>query len=647
MSDANAPSADDLKDLCKKVNSDIDGMSQWWERQRTWYNMRHNGLRRKNQPFPNCADLHFPLADSIIEKLKPFYFNQLFGTDTVASFVATESDFNDVATSAAQWFDYRLKQKSNLETEVLIAIDQMLMAGMEVIKVGWKGGDKKQVSFTAFDPSRVIVPQWTKDIQEADRVTFVMTTSAEQYERDDRWTDHSKEFVDSIKGKGNSQDGTNTSLDQSKVIREGFSQTENKEEIVYWEIWEHRAAGWCVHWVSPNNSEKVLRPSMQNPFTHKLGPFVRFDVEIKAAGHYQSRGIPERVGAFEAGATKNWNEKTDYQTFCNQPLFTAPPGVPNPGNMRFLPGSFVGNGIAAVQMPAPPVSFDDEIRMQRATAEELIGMPDFGIGSEQDSSAPRTATEVQKISQLTTVGVDMRARTFRRSLGEMYQLAWATLLQFDTSLQYLVGDEMKGLSQDQLTQLQANPECVVVLPNGSGDSWNRQAGYQRAVQRKALFAQSPWINQPELDKTILELDDPRLVKRLFQDPNQKGMDEYQDESTMIPAMLLGLQLQPEPGQDYAMRIKADSDFLNMQAMKGVPPNPHGIMTVTQRMTALMQALQQTNPKQAAEVAKAVQMASQHTHVTGKPPGMNGQPPAPPMPPQGEPSLNGNRLPAMP
>ena len=31
---------------------------------------------------------------------------------------------------------------------------------------------------------------------------------------------------------------------------------------------------------------------------------------------------------------------------------------------------------------------------------------------------------------------------------------------------------------------------------------------QKAVQRKQIFQNSPWIDQAELDKSILELDDP-------------------------------------------------------------------------------------------------------------------------------------------
>src|SRR3954454_1235964 len=77
----------DLRALHGKICGDLRSRQAWLSRQSAWYQMRHDGLRRKSKPFPGAADLHYPLADSIIEKLKPFYFNQLFATETVAEFV--------------------------------------------------------------------------------------------------------------------------------------------------------------------------------------------------------------------------------------------------------------------------------------------------------------------------------------------------------------------------------------------------------------------------------------------------------------------------------------------------------------------------------------------------------------------------------
>jgi len=46
--------------------------------------MRHEGLRRISPPYPGAADLHFPLIDALVERLKPFYYKQLFASDQFA-----------------------------------------------------------------------------------------------------------------------------------------------------------------------------------------------------------------------------------------------------------------------------------------------------------------------------------------------------------------------------------------------------------------------------------------------------------------------------------------------------------------------------------------------------------------------------------
>ncbi len=630
-------------ELRDNVLRDMQTRDEWLRRQAVWYAMRHDGLRRRNKPWPGSADLHFPLADSIIERLKPFYFNQLFATETIASFIAMREELASYTSDVGNWFDFKVKQESNLEREILIAIDQMLMAGIGVVKVYWEAGRQEGVShedtkarrgegsredaengrngsdqakdwedgaargagssghlaFDAVDPSKVIVPQWTQSLDEADRVTLVHTVSVEQFKRDPRFTQKNDEELKAITGKGHAQDGTNETLEQLAVRREGLTYATMEDEIVYWEVWEQTAEGWVVHWLSPMQPEP-LRPSMRNPFKHGRLPIVRLEVEVKEKGHYSSRGIPERVGAFEAAICKLWNEKTDYMTLCNRPLFTTPAPIPNAGNLRLAPGQIIAGGLSAVQMPAPPVSFEEEMQQQRSAAELLVGMPDYGQGQEQNTNAPRTATEVQHISSLMNVSVDLRARTFRKALGELYGLAWQTLLQYDEGTRYLVGTEAKELDPAVLQSLAQDPEGLRVQPNGSADSWNRQGQLQKAIARKQLLGQSPWINQAELDKSILELDDPRLVKRLFQDPKERQADEYQAEAEEIPALMLGFPMQVKPGEDHATRIQCLAQFLEQRAQVGAAPDPIAIGAIQQHLQQHLAMLAQQNPKAAAQ-----------------------------------------------
>src|SRR5437762_10166971 len=106
-------------ELTDEIQDALKARLDWASRQTTFYKLRHQGLRRVNKPYPNAADLHFPLVDSLITKLKPFYFQQLYATEQFASFVSLRSQAPEVTTEVANWFDYRLKQKTNIEREIM------------------------------------------------------------------------------------------------------------------------------------------------------------------------------------------------------------------------------------------------------------------------------------------------------------------------------------------------------------------------------------------------------------------------------------------------------------------------------------------------------------------------------------------------
>ena len=98
---------------------DIKSRAQWETRQGVWYQMRNDGLRRKSKPWPNASDLHFPLIDTTINKLKPAFFQQAMGLDVLATFVPMRSQLAGFTTAAEHWFSYKMHEKTNYATEVM------------------------------------------------------------------------------------------------------------------------------------------------------------------------------------------------------------------------------------------------------------------------------------------------------------------------------------------------------------------------------------------------------------------------------------------------------------------------------------------------------------------------------------------------
>lgn len=597
--------------------------SPWELRQTRWYELRHHGLRRTNKPWPKAADLHWPLIDTAIEKLKPLFLQQALGMDVVASFVPMRQQLNAYTKVAEDWFNYKIREKTNFTDEVLSWVDYTLMSGRGVMKCFWNPGDKR-VGFEAVDPMYFVVPAYTTDLQDADWAVHVMPMSVPAYKRmagQFGWKSDSK-TIEKIRGNPQQDDnipGAATE-DDAKQLREGITYTNNTDGVIVWEVYRKRDDGvWEVYLYSPAAVDMDLRDPMELPYDHGQLPFIDFPYEIKDKGWFSPRGVCEILAPFELSMTSMWNHKHDAMTLYNRPLFRAERELPNSINLRFQPGQILPYGVAPVQMPQPPVSFDQELNQTRAVAENRIGSPDYAMGSVMSGGSDRrTATEIQSINAQAMQSGDLRARLFRMALGKLYRQAWGLYVQYDSkSLRYRFAED--SLEADPI----ALHDQYELEPKGGMDMVSRQMMVQQAINRKQLFMNSPWVDQVELDKSIMELDDPSLVKRLLRDPGQKAADELEDETKTIPTLLVGIPVPAKPGQNYAGRIGVLMQYLNGAIQQGQQLSPVSQNAFMMRIDSLLQGYEQVATNEARKLRKEIQKFFESTGLLA-----SSQPPAP-------------------
>jgi len=351
---------------------------------------------------------------------------------------------------------------------------------------------------------------------------------------------------------------------------------------------------------------------------------VDFAYEIKDKGWYSPRGLAEILAPFEASLCHTWNQKHDSMQLFNKPIFRTDRDVPNTMNVRMGPGQILPNGLVPVTMPQPPISFDQDMVQTRSIAEQRVANPDYGIGQVIDTTNRRTATEVQAIGAQSQQAGDLRARVFRMALAKLYKMAWALYEQYDK-------EDLTYRFQEDAVQL--DPQAIHgqyhIEPKGGINEVNKQFLLQRALQRKQIFAQSQWVNQPELDKSIMELDDPSLVKRLFVDPNLKDQNETTDEMRNIPALLIGAPIPVRSGDNYALRVGVLMQFLQAAKGKGQQLPPDGVQAIVGRLQGLLQADAQVDNNGAKQLTKSV---GDFLQAAGYLPPQ--QQPNQPMPPQG-------------
>ncbi len=218
------------------VLQDLSDRKQWEERQRIFYQMRHTGIPRRSKPFPGAADLHFPLADSVIGKFVPFYFAQVYASDLLASFVAKDQAGAELARAAELLFDWQMNQRSNWFEEILATIDAMLVSGGGPLKVTWNA-KRDRLHFDAVEPVFCVVPTTTMDLESAGRWTHILQLTEEQYKAQAAYN-QDPEYIKRIKGAPQDE------RTQEKYRREGLTHTKSPERASKSQRWAKRW-GYC------------------------------------------------------------------------------------------------------------------------------------------------------------------------------------------------------------------------------------------------------------------------------------------------------------------------------------------------------------------------------------------------------------------
>ena len=467
------------------------------------------------------------------------------------------------------------------------------MSGRSVIKVYWDEA-KKEVRYDAIDPMMIVVPDKTKNLQESERVVNIMQMSIDSFKNNPLYSGVDANLIQSKRGKA----GNTDEKEVASYKREGINYSSDMNRIIIWEVYEKKDGKVLVQTFCPEVPSMDVRPVMELDYDHGNYPFVDFSYEIKDKGWYSPRGVCEIIAPFESSLCKLWNEKHDAMTLYNRPMFKTDRDIPNSSNIRLSPAQILPVGLAPVQMANPPISWDQEIEMTRHIAEQRIGMPDFGVQSMQNKGDRRTATEINAISGLMAESNDLRARVFRLSLGELYRQSWNLYLQYSKKdLEFRYREDNGRMEPD------AFYGEYVIEPKGGPDSQNRALKLQQAMQRKQLFAGSPFINQAELDRSILELDDPSLVRRMFLDPQMRQQHEGLEEANNIGIMETGFPVPVRGDENFELRVNVLIQYMDNKMASGDPISEQTQQLIIMRLSQLLEAYEQVDPNSARQLRK--------------------------------------------
>lgn len=625
---------------------DILWNRQRWElRQRKYYLMRKEGIRRSRKPFPTAADLHLALIDEHINKLKPFTMAQVTGQEKLATFYSLRQQLAEITSSAADFFSFEIKERSNLLRVLETVVDTMWLRGRGIIKAFVDPFEDYKICHENIDPLFLLMPDDCNDFDDAYEWVHVRQINVHNFRLDRRYCQEYRNSDGSINESTlkkicggpdavtrlKTQRGRDFDMIQEdKEIREGYTHTANADTIIIWDHYIKTMGGYICYPYCPVAMDIVVRKPYGIPYKvqGKVSPgFVSFPAEITDEGWYSPRGAAEKVADMEIYGSKAWNAKADAITFFNTPLLTSEQPISNPANFRWAPGEYIPGNARAIQFGQPSISFDQEISFARGEAEQRVMMPDMAIEKpNQRGNEKRTAKEVNVASSLAQVGTNHQNGIFKQSLSVLFRHDWGLMLQYKRKqLTYFVSEDLQTVPE------QALHEEYLIYPGGATDDWDKTQRIAKAQQRFQELKGVPNVNQDELVRDLLASDDARLVKRLLVPSNIKAATEAEDEAQEITSMMVTHFAAPvKPGEDHLTRIKTILQLLMSHGQKGIPVDKLAQQRIQQHLAAHMQYLKQMNPKAAAEVVKMIRAAEKAPMQTAPPPRVQPQPAPSPM-----------------
>ena len=612
------------QDLFDKINDALSDRSDWERRQTDWYNLRYDGYPRPTLPYPGAPDMHYPLVDIEIEKLKPFYIQQVYAQERLASFIdastganAAVQQSNELVAKDEIAFDCELKQRSNFDEAAHVLVDKMLHYGICVVKTMWDK-ENERIAFATIDGCHIIVPPHTASIKTTEWLVHIIRLSEFQYRCSKKFIKN-EEVIKKIKGSG--QPGAADQEQQAIDVREGITGSKYDDSIILWEVY-HKKPGdqeWTVSTVSPlagvdtEVCADFKLPYNVGCFPNEL-PFTAFTYEKPTQGFYSPRGIAEILEPFELALCKNWNYQLQFLDFNGQPTFYIDDPMASMVNFSNDPGSTRPFGIKRDEPLNAPLDLMQQMSMTRALAEDRVQMPDLGnsqhLTGKEGQKGEVTATQIRAIVGLSAQNNDLRSRIFKGDLANLYRQA------NDIRCQY--------------RKIESKP--VLIVPCGTSDSWNKENRAQKMLALFQVFQGRPNVDQDELVKLVFEQDSPELVQRLFRDSATATSDEAEKQANEFVLMINGFTPQTRPDDDDFTHLQSLAQFVERRLKRGEPVDPELAMRVLshgamheQQMKQKKDPRQQQLNQQLAPVLAILTQIAQHG-------------PPPPEPQQGAPAM---------
>lgn len=401
-------------------------------------------------------------------------------------------------------------------------------------------------------PFDLIVPSYTTDLEETERITHVMWMSDRQIRqraRDAKWNRSAvrdlleKRSREKDKYRSASRGYDHTLVEES--LREGVNMDHTDAQF---EIYE--CATWfdvngdgvdekvCVLY-SPENPDAVLKAyEYRGVSSGNRWPYHTATFEKNKRRWYSPRGIPEKLDDLDAEVTAQHRAKLNRSAISNAPTFfyRTNSGI-NPRNFRWVPGQMFPTmnplgDVVPVQIPNLDLSFDQEQHILRTWAEQYVGTPDFGLTSQDSMTEPRTATELRQIAQQGNQALSLRGSLFQHMMASVYDSLHDLWVVYgpDEVWVRITGTEPLRLTKEELQgDYLFIPTGIIGEQDPIVEAQKSLARIQILTQVGPLMGLRYELDMGEAVRDWLEKDDVRVYRRIVRERSPEEVQQLQQQ----------------------------------------------------------------------------------------------------------------------
>lgn len=247
-------------------------------------------------------------------------------------------------------------------------------------------------------------------------------------------------------------------------------------------------------------------------------------------GHTDHRGHAELLDPLQTVLKTQHDQKIDRQTISTALSFKYVPGGVHPGSIRYIPGQGIPvrsmNEFEFITPPNVDFSFDKEMMMLKAWAEETVGNPDYGNTnalSETGNSA-RTAREISAIAQEKQLVLSLDAKVFLHCWQKVFERVWEEWMDYGPR-EFVI--RMMGEPPIEVHRTGMVLGEFQIMPAGNLWNSNPLMNLAKAQHRVQTYLGNPFVRQRELIEDALLRDDPRLAARLLTSPQEAQQMQQQ------------------------------------------------------------------------------------------------------------------------